>query len=104
MTEGTFNHRLVELTAVSGARLGDPPGLAAVVIAAASAVGLSTYGPPSIHSGPKGVAVALVGHGGHVILHALPEQARCLVDIVALTPANAERGVEVIARRLSANG
>ena len=99
---GAFTHQLTELTGVPGSRLAEPDGLSAVAIAAAGAVGLSTYGPPVVRSGPKGTAVGLLCHGGHVILHAVPEEGRCLVDIVARAPASASRGVEVIAKRLGA--
>ena len=104
MTLGAFTHSLVELTGVSGVKLGDHAGLSAVVIAAAGAVGLSSFDPPVVRSGPKGLAVGLLGHGGHILLHAVPDEGRCLVDIVAQAPASAARGVEVISKRLGTDG
>lgn len=102
MTHDAFNHRLAELAGVPGARLGDQDGLSAVAIAAAAAVGLSAYGPPVVRSGPRGMAVGLLCHGGHIVLHAVPDEGRCLVDIVATSPASAARGLEVIVKRLGA--
>jgi S-adenosylmethionine/arginine decarboxylase-like enzyme len=104
VTSRAFSHRMVELTGVPGVKLGDQAGLSAVAIAAAAAIGLSAFGPPVVGAGPKGLAVGLLCHGGHILLHALPEEGRCLVDIVALAPASAERAVEVISKRLGTDG
>jgi S-adenosylmethionine/arginine decarboxylase-like enzyme len=97
----SFSYRVTTLTGIASARLADPEGLAAVTIAAAGAVGLSPYGPPVVRSGAKGTVISLLCHGGHVIVHVVPEQSLCVVDVVALGTANVERGVEVIAKRLN---
>jgi S-adenosylmethionine/arginine decarboxylase-like enzyme len=97
----TASHRLTTLTGIPGQRLGDPESLSAVAIAAAASVGMSSYGTPIVKSGPRGTVVGLLCHGGHVIVHAIPEESRCLVDILVMAPGNAaDRGIEVIARRL----
>ncbi|MEP7327287.1 MAG: S-adenosylmethionine decarboxylase [Gemmatimonadota bacterium] len=96
----TASHRLSNLTGVAGARLGDAEGLSAVAIAAAAATGMSSYGTPVVKSGPRGIVVGLLCHGGHVIVHAIPEESRCLVDVLVMGPGSADRGIEVIARRL----
>jgi S-adenosylmethionine/arginine decarboxylase-like enzyme len=44
--------------------------------------------------------VGLLGHGGHVVLHARPENGSILVDVVTPGTTPAGRAVEVIARRL----
>jgi S-adenosylmethionine/arginine decarboxylase-like enzyme len=95
-----LSHALIELTGITNPLLHDESGLAALAIAAGGALGLTAHGPPSARSGPRGIAVGLMGHGGHVVLHAQPNSASILVDIV--TPGNtpAGRAVEVIARRL----
>jgi hypothetical protein len=36
-----------------------------------------------------------------VITHVIAEQALCIVDILAMPPGDAARGVDVIARRLN---
>ena len=52
--DAAFTYHLDELTDISGARLADAAGLAAVVVAAAGAVGLSPLGPPITREGPGG--------------------------------------------------
>ena len=98
----TFHQLCVELEGIPGATLGDQAGLSGVTIAAAGALGLSPYDAPIARSGPQGTIIALLCHGGHVVLHALPEQNTCLVDIVARSPKPIERGIDVIALRLGA--
>ena len=93
-------HQLVHLTDITSPLLADEHGLAALTIAAAGAIGLPAYGPPTSRSGPLGTAVALLAHGGHIILHAEPGAGSCMVDV--LTPGTLVRlrAVEVVARRL----
>jgi S-adenosylmethionine/arginine decarboxylase-like enzyme len=98
-----LSHRVSTLTGIAGARLGDPEGLCGVIIAAAAAVGMSAHGPPLVRSGPRGIVVGLLCHGGHVVLHAIPEQSLCIIDILAMEPGSANRGVEVITKRLNGN-
>lgn len=93
-------HALTELTGITSATLGDDRALAALAIAAAGAIGLTAHGPPVVKSGPQGIAVGLLAHGGHIVLHARPDAGCCLVDIVTPAPATPARGLEVIARRL----
>lgn len=97
-----FSHHITELTNLSGARLAEEQTLAAVTIAAASAVGLIPYGTPLTRTGPQGIAVALLAHGGHLVLHAVPEERRCLVDLVTPGPVDPKRALEILLRRLSA--
>ncbi len=97
-----FHHDHRCLTGIPGARLADQVGLSAVVIAAASAAGLPPHGPPVARAGPSGVAIGLLCHGGHVVLHTVPDAGLCLVDTVAPTAEGAARSLEVIARRLGA--
>jgi S-adenosylmethionine/arginine decarboxylase-like enzyme len=95
-----FNHRLLELTSLSGDRLADPHGLSAMVVAAAGAVGMPTLGPPVVRDGPGGIVIAMLCREGHIVLHTAPAEGLCVVDIVARAPADVRKGVEVIARRL----
>lgn len=97
-----FHHDHRCLSGIPGARLTDQTGLSAVVIAAASAAGLPPHGPPVARAGPRGVVIGLLCHGGHVVLHTVPEAGLCLVDTVAPTAEGAARSLEVIARRLGA--
>src|SRR5207249_256603 len=64
-----FNHRLLELTSLPGARLADAHGLSAMVVAAAGAVGMPTLGPPMVRDGPGGIVIALLCREGHIVLH-----------------------------------
>jgi S-adenosylmethionine/arginine decarboxylase-like enzyme len=95
-----ISHTLTELTGITSPLLGDESGLAALAIAAGGALGLTAHGPPTAKSGPHGIAVGLLGHGGHIILHAAPASGSVLVDIVTPGTAPAGRALEVIARRL----
>jgi S-adenosylmethionine/arginine decarboxylase-like enzyme len=65
-------------------------------------VGLSPAAPPVVKAGPKGVAALLLCHGGHVALHALPEEGLCFADIAGLGTVHPQRGLEIIVRRLGA--
>jgi S-adenosylmethionine/arginine decarboxylase-like enzyme len=95
-----LSHALTELNGITTPTLADESALAALTVAAAGAIGLTAHGPPTTRSGPQGIAVGLLGHGGHVILHARPAAGLCLVDVVAPNTGSAARAVEVIARRL----
>jgi S-adenosylmethionine/arginine decarboxylase-like enzyme len=99
-----FDHRIAEIAGIPPGRLDDPDGLAAVLVAAASASGISPGSLPVIQRGPQGHTVGLVCLDGHLVLHANPGRGDCLVDIVVRTPGSAGRGLEVIARRLGVDG
>ena len=98
----TFNQSILELTDLVSTRLADVDGLASVVVAAAGAVGMTALGPPVVREGPRGISVGMLCHNGHVVIHAIPDEGICLVDVVAREPADASRGAEVIARRFGA--
>jgi S-adenosylmethionine/arginine decarboxylase-like enzyme len=98
----TFNQSILELTDLVSPRLADVAGLSSVVVAAAGAVGLTSLGPPVVREGPGGISVGMLCQNGHVVIHALPEEGICLVDVVAREPADAARGADVIARRFGA--
>jgi S-adenosylmethionine/arginine decarboxylase-like enzyme len=93
-------HLLTELTGITSPTLADEQALAALAVAAGGALGLTAHGPPQVRSGPRGIAVGMLGHGGHIVLHADPGLGRCLVDIVTPTATPPARGLEVVARRL----
>jgi S-adenosylmethionine/arginine decarboxylase-like enzyme len=97
----SFSHHITELTNLSGARLAEEATLAASTIAAASAMGLVPYGTPLVRSGPRGTAVALLAHGGHLVLHAVPDEGSCLVDLVVPGSSDPKKALEILIRRLS---
>ena len=99
-----FDHRFAEIVGVDSARLNDADRLVAVVVAAASASGISAPSLPVIQRGPQGHAIGLVCLDGHLVIHANPARGDCIVDIAVRIPASAERGLEVIVRRLGAAG
>lgn len=99
---GDYAQQLVEFTELTPTTLGDADALAAVLVAAAGAMGLTPLGPPVVRRGPRGWAAGLIGDDGHIVLHTAPDQGRCLINVVARTVAAAERGGDVIARRLGA--
>jgi S-adenosylmethionine/arginine decarboxylase-like enzyme len=102
MTGGpmSYSHAFAELSGIADPRLADEGALAALAVAAGGAIGLTPHGPPLARTGPRGIAVSLLGHGGHIVIHATPDAGRCLVDILAPAPGLPERGLEVLARRL----
>jgi S-adenosylmethionine/arginine decarboxylase-like enzyme len=100
----SFSHSFTELTGIAGTRLGDDGALSALAAGAASAAGLTPHGPPVLRSGPSGTVVAVLCHGGHVVLHVEPQTGRCLLDIVAASPAAATRGADALAKRLYPEG
>lgn len=93
-------HTITELSGITSPALSDDHALAALAIAAAGAIGLTPHGPPTTRSGPRGIAVGLLGHGGHLVIHAAPEAGSCLVDVVTPGTTPPTRALEVIARRL----
>jgi S-adenosylmethionine/arginine decarboxylase-like enzyme len=65
-----FDHVFADLGGVPPDRLSDPQGLAGLLLVAANAAGLNPVTPPTVTTGPKGVGVALMCQGGHIVLHA----------------------------------
>ena len=98
----TFQHAFADLGGVAANRLTDTQELAGLLLAAGNAAGLNPANPPVVKTGPKGVSAALVCHGGHVALHALPEAGLCFADVAGAGGALPQRGLEVIIKRLGA--
>jgi S-adenosylmethionine/arginine decarboxylase-like enzyme len=96
----TFSHTITDLGGITAPTLADEHALAALTIAAAGAIGLTAHGPPVARLGPQGITVGLLGHGGHIILHARPSGGACLVDVLTSGATSPQRAVDVIARRL----
>jgi len=97
-----YVQELAEFHELTPTTLGDPDALAAVLVAAAGAMGLAALGPPVVRRGPRGLAASLICDDGHIVLHTSPDEGYCLMDVVAGTGSAAGRGAEVIARRLGA--
>lgn len=101
-----FDHVFADLGGIPPDRLSDGQALAGLLLAAANAAGLNPVTPPAVTSGPTGVGVALLCHGGHIALHTLPGEGRCYADVAGLgregRAAHLQRGLEVILKRLGA--
>ena len=97
---GTFVHRYLEVTGIAAARLADPGHLAVAAVAAAAALGFSAEGAPVTRAVTGGSSIAHLCREGHIVLRALPEEGRCLIDLLALPGVPLQRGLDVIARRL----
>ena len=73
----TFNHYLVELTAISSERLRDTDALSALVVAAAGAVGMPGLGPPVAR---QGAGEGESKYALHVICSYLPARSRSIIS------------------------
>ncbi|MGH7607412.1 MAG: S-adenosylmethionine decarboxylase [Gemmatimonadales bacterium] len=100
----TFEHVFADLGGVSADRLSDGQALAGLLLAAANAAGLLPFMPPAVTSGPRGVGVALLCHGGHLALHAVPRDGQCFADVAGPGggASHPRRGLDVIVKRLGA--
>jgi S-adenosylmethionine/arginine decarboxylase-like enzyme len=97
-----FDQAFADLGGVPPDRLRDPQGLAGLLLAAANAAGLNPVTPPTVTAGPQGVGVALMCHGGHITLHAVPDEGLCFADVAGFGGAQPQRGLDVIIKRLGA--
>ncbi len=95
----TFEHVFADLGGIPAPRLADRQGIAGLLLAAANAAGLNPAGAPQVEFGPRGLSAALVCHGGHVALHAVPEVGLCFADLAGMGGALPQRGLEVIIKR-----
>ena len=98
----TFEHAFADLGGVPATRLTDIQSLTGLLLAAANAAGLNPAAAPVVTVGPRGLAAALVCHGGHVALHALPEEGLCFADVAGPGAKHPQRGLEIIIKRLGA--
>jgi len=98
----TFEHAFADLGGIPANRLTDAQGLTGLLLAAANAAGLNPASAPVVQVGPRGLAAALLCHGGHVALHALPEEGLCFVDVAGPGVRHPQRGLEIIIKRLGA--
>lgn len=104
MSDHSWSHRLHEFTDVSAPLLDDPGALASLLVASGGALGTSALAPPLVRRGPDGLVAALLCNDGHILLHASPSDRHCLVSIVARSDRAIDRGLDVMVRRLAAEG
>jgi S-adenosylmethionine/arginine decarboxylase-like enzyme len=94
-------HLFVDLSGVTPSRLIDPQDLGALALAAANAAGLHPAAPPTVQASPRGTSAVLACHGGHVAIHALPDEGLCYADVATVGTAQPQRALDVIVRRLA---
>jgi len=98
-----FDHVFADLGGIPPDRLSDPQALAGLLLAAANAAGLNAVTPPVITTGPQGVGIALMCHGGHIALRTVPAEGLCFADVAGLGGGtHPQRGLDVIVKRLGA--
>jgi hypothetical protein len=97
----TWAQHFGDLDALPPLRLGDADALGAVLIAAAGAMGITPLGTPVIRNGVDAWVAALLCADAHIVLHAIPNERRCIVSIAARDAAVVQRGLDVIHRRLA---
>ena len=104
-TGAPFAHVTTDFTGVPAAKLADQSLISGLVIAAASAAGLSAAGGPVVRALPESVVAGLLMIDGcHIVAHAFPQRELLLLDILAMTQHDPQKAVDVFARRLGARG
>lgn len=94
----------IDFEGVDPAKLEDASLLSALLVTVANAVSLNPVERPTIARSALGIAAAVVGPGGHIVLHTRPHQGLCIVDLVVPESAgrSPDRAVEILERRLGA--
>lgn len=95
-------HLTAELSGVAAEQLRDAALLGGLLIAAASAAGLSPMGIPTVRESADGVSAMLLLERAHIAIHTLPERQTLLFDAVAPASHDFRKGLEVFTRRLAA--
>jgi len=97
-----FTHVIADLTGVAAPALRDATALTGLLIAAASAAGLSAIGAPVVRQLPDGaVAAVLFLDACHITLRTLPESGTLFLDILAPATRDAQKALDVFTRRLA---
>jgi S-adenosylmethionine decarboxylase len=97
-----FTHLLADFVDVPPAQLRDVALVTGLLIAAASAAGLTAHGAPIVRALPRdGVAGFFLLEESHIAVQTFPERGVLLMDVLALASHDARRAVDVFARRLA---
>ena len=97
-----FTHLLADFVGVPAPQLADRALVGGLLIAAASAAGLSAHGAPVMRTLPHdGVAGLFLLEGCHIAVHTFPDEELLLLDVLARTGQDPRRAVDVFARRLA---
>lgn len=99
-----YAHLTADFVGVPTAQLQDATLLGGLLVAAASAGGLSGTQPPVMRERPDGViSAALLLDGAHIVIHALSDRQVLLFDVVGPTSHDFRKVLDVFARRLTAS-
>jgi S-adenosylmethionine/arginine decarboxylase-like enzyme len=100
----SHSHLTAELSGIAAEQLRDATLLSGLLIAAASAGGMSPSGIPLVreHKGSGGVSAVLLLDDAHLAIHSLPAQRTLLFDLVAPASHDFRKALDVFARRLTA--
>jgi S-adenosylmethionine/arginine decarboxylase-like enzyme len=97
-----FAHLVADFERVSEAQLGDASLLSGLLIAAASAAGMTMVGTPDVRRlTGGGLAATLLLEDCHMVVHTLPDRGLLLLDVLAPPTHDPRKAFEVFARRLS---
>lgn len=98
-----FQHLTADFHGVAAAQLRDEQLVAGLVIAAAGAAGMGSFGMPTMrHLSHGGVVGLLLVDGCHIVVHTVPESGLLLLDVLATAAHDARKALDVFARRLPA--
>ena len=102
--EPSHQHLSAEFIGVPPAQLRDETMLGGLLIAAASAGGLTPIGIPHVraNNATGGVSAMMLFEDGHLAVHASPTRQTLLLDLVAPASHDFRKALDVFARRLSA--
>jgi S-adenosylmethionine/arginine decarboxylase-like enzyme len=99
----TYVHLIADFVGVAEAQVRDASLLTGLIIAAASAVGLTPLGSPLVRVLPQGgLSGILLMHGCHLAIHTMPERRLLLLDVLVPRTHDPNKALTVFARRLSA--
>ncbi len=97
-----FTHLTADLSGVRDEQLRDLPLITGLLIAAVGGAGLSSLAPPALHERPRGgMTAVLLLEPGHLIVHALPDRSRLILDMLTLSTQEPLKALEVFTRRLA---
>jgi S-adenosylmethionine/arginine decarboxylase-like enzyme len=101
MSEG-FTHLTADLVGAPANQLRDPALLSGLLIAAASAAGLSPVGAPLVRRlSSDGVTGLVLVDGCHMLFHTFPDRELLLLDVLTPSAHDGRRALDVFARRLA---
>jgi S-adenosylmethionine/arginine decarboxylase-like enzyme len=98
-----YTHLLADFVDVPPPQLRDTALVTGMLIAGASAAGLTAHGAPVVRVLPHdGVTGLFLLEGSHIAVHTFPDRGVLLLDVLAAATQDLQKAVDVFARRLSA--